>query len=224
MPDAYSQLLDWRRAETTTRGLAKLPPDFYALSRRYLDETRATFESELRSNPSSRKGELARQTYQRAHQLARDIVEARIRKLLDLAFQAALGGSRDLPNALPEDRALFDRFLADVRAHRASVAPYLDPGGAPMSEASAPPVTGPPAAPASTPPVAPRAAPPPEPAPSGAVYVRILKDGRPIALGHETLEIHKEDVLSVGEETARLLVSAGLAERLQTGPARPSVT
>ena len=225
MPDPYTQLLEWRRVETTTRGLAKLPADFYDYTRRYLAETRTTFESELRSNPSSRKGELARQTYQRAHQLARDIVEARTRKLLELAFQAALGGARDVPNALPEDRALFDRFLESVRVHRSAVAPYLEAivpvPAEPVVPGGTPPI---PSAPTSAPVslAAPVARAPGGPSESGPTptYVRILKDSRPIAVGNETLELRREDVLSVTEETARLLVSTGVAERLRTGPPR----
>ncbi len=213
MPDPYSQLLEWRRAETSARGLAKLPKEFYEANRRYLAETRATFEAELRENPSSRKGELARQTYSRAHQLARDIIEARMRKLLDLSFQAAVGGSRDVPNALGEERALFDRMVDTLRVHRKDVAPYLDPLG-----------VGPSAAAPETPAMAPRVA-LPEPAPvreparpaGTAVFVRILHDGRPIALGKETIEIRKEDVISVPEETAKLLVGSGLAQRIHAG-------
>lgn len=231
MPDPYTQLLEWRRAETTARALAKLPPDFYAIVRQYLAETRTTFEAELRSNPSSRKGELARQTYQRAYQLARDVVEARTRKLLDLAFQAALGGSRDVPGALAEDRALFDRILETLRSHRAGVAPYLEPLVLAPADVPAP-APAPPAGTArSGPPVpsplpAPAAATRPDVPASGPAlaYVRILRDARPIALGSETIELRKEDVLSVGEETAKLLVSAGVAERVGAGAARAPVT
>jgi DNA replication initiation complex subunit (GINS family) len=217
MVDPYTQLLEWRRAETSTRGLSKLPKEFYEANRRYLSETRATFEAELRENPSSRKGELARQTFARAQQLARDIIEARMRKLLDLAFQAAVGGAKDLPNALSEERTLFDGLVDALRIHRKTVAPYLEPfGSAPI--AALPEVA------ASTPPRVRPAALPEPPRPAGlAVYVRILQDGRPIALGKETLEIRKEDVLSVPEETAKLLVGAGLAQRIRTGEPR-SVT
>jgi DNA replication initiation complex subunit (GINS family) len=221
MPDPYTQLLEWRRAETTSRGLAKLPKEFYEANRRYLADTRATFEAELRENPSSRKGELARQTFARAHQLARDIIEARMRKLLDLAFQAAVGGSKELPNALAEERTLFDTVVETLRSHRKGVAPYLEPlaSGPTLALAGDAP---PPASPKSP---SPEPAPSPEPVrPAGvAVYVRILQDARPMALGKETLEIRKEDVLSVPEETAKLLVNAGLAQRIQSGEFR-SVT
>jgi DNA replication initiation complex subunit (GINS family) len=221
MPDPYSQLLEWRRAETSGRGLAKLPKEFYESSRRYLAETRATFESELRENPSSRKGELARQTYQRAHQIARDIIEARMTKILSQSFQAAVGGARELPNALAEERALFDALLENLSHHRRGVAPYLDPVGS-----STP---GPVPQPAPVAELSETPGPAPDPGPVGsrgrspppASYVRILKDGRPMAIGNETLEIRKEDVLSLSEETARLLIAAGVAERIRPGDSRP---
>lgn len=211
MPDPYSQLLEWRRSETAGRGLAKLPKEFYESTRRYLADTRAIFEAELREDPSSRKGEVARQTYQRAQATARDLVEARMTKVLSQAFQAAVGGSRDLPNALGEERELFDTLVAALHDHRAQVAPYLETGSAkPTSRADPAPTSGPPADP--TPAGTPGA---------GLTYVRILKDHRPMAVGAETLELRREDVLSLSEETARILVSAGIAERLKTGPARP---
>jgi DNA replication initiation complex subunit (GINS family) len=220
MADPYSQLLEWRRSEGAGRGLAKLPKEFYETTRRYLAETRATFEAELRENPSSKKGELARQTYQRAHQISRDIVEARMTKILSQAFQATVGGTREIPNALAEERTLFDALLAQLRSHRQAVAPFLEPLGLapePISTPSsgAPTASRPTSAPAA--PAAPPAAPVRDHPPP--VDVRVLKDGRPIALGQESLEIRKEDVLSVPEETAQLLVAAGLAERL--APARP---
>ena len=216
MPDPYSLLLEWRRSETSGRGLAKLPKEFYDSTRKYLAETRATFEAELRENPSSRKGELARQTYQRAHQVARDLVEARMTKVLSQAFQAAVGGTRELPNALGEERELFDRLFQQLREHRLGVAPFLEPFGPGPVAAGGGEV--PPA-------IVPLRSPDrlsAEELPKTA-YVRVLKDGRPLAVGGETVEIRKEDVLSLPEETARLLVSAGIAERIRTTE-RPPVT
>jgi DNA replication initiation complex subunit (GINS family) len=216
MPDHYTQLLEWRRAESTARGLAKLPAEFFSNTQLYLAEVRKSYEAELRENPSGRKGELSRQTYQRASQVARDIVEGRVTKILSVAFQASAGGSRDLPNALAEERRLFDQLLDLLQTHRRTVAPYLD------ANAPAPPLSRPAAPPG-------QAAEPKMPPPSvessprlsarPSTYVRILADGRPIATGTETIDLRKEDVVTLPPEIAKLLVDGHLAEPIT--PERP---
>jgi DNA replication initiation complex subunit (GINS family) len=204
MPDHYSQLLDWRRAEGAARGLAKLPHDFVPATQAYLAEARRVFESELRENPSGKKGELARQTFQRGSQLARDIVEARMTKLLSLAFQASVGGNHDVPNALPEERHLFDTVVEQLRSHRRTIAPYLEPT---------------PSAPSSPKPAAAPAAPPSERTPTrplpAVTVVRVLKDSRPVEVGGETLQLHKEDIVSLPPETAKILIEAKVAEKVE---------
>ncbi|HTT35369.1 MAG TPA: hypothetical protein VMH78_05825 [Thermoplasmata archaeon] len=210
MPDQYTLLLEWRRLEGATRGLAKLPFDFIPSTQAYLAESRRVFEAELRENPSGKKGEVARQTFQRASQIARDIVEARMTKILSQAFQASVGGSRDLANALPEERTLFDDLAEALRGHRHAVAPYLDPV-APAPGAARP-------APAPAEPA--RAGPPAGPRRDGAtsVLVRVLKDGRPVDIGGETIDLRKEDLLTVPPEVARILVEGKVAERIERGP------
>ncbi len=233
MPDHFSMLLEWRRNEAATRGLGKLPHDFYPATVDYLAEVRRSYEADLRENPSGRKGDMSRQTYQRASQVARDIVEGRTQKLLAAAFQASIGGSRDLPNALGEERAVYDRLLATLLEHRRRTSPYLETAGAGSGSApTAAPAPSPaggavPPAPAGPPTTAakvvPPAAvvPPPAPAPTSSpmTYVRVLRDGRPIEVGAETIDLRAEDVLSLPEETARLLVTAHVAE-----PVRPAAT
>jgi DNA replication initiation complex subunit (GINS family) len=191
--------------ETTSRGLAKLPHDFYGATRAYLAEARTTFERELRENPAGRKGDLARQTYHRASQIARDVVESRMTKILSFSFQSAVGGSRDVANLLPEEKSLFEEVTRLLGGHRAAVAPFLE-------------VTVPVSAPAGAPArAAPAPLPPAEPKPTAAapmVFVRILKDQRPIDTGSETLDLRKDDVLSLPERTAQILIHAHLAERV----------
>jgi DNA replication initiation complex subunit (GINS family) len=219
MPDHYSQLLEWRRLEGSVRGLAKLPVDFYTVTQAYLADQRRVYESELRENPSSRKGELARQTFQRATQVARDIVEARMTKLLSAAFNATAGGSREIANALPEERQLFEGLVRLLKEHRQVAAPFLEPS------ASTPTSPEPPERP-TRPPV--EASPPRVEAPQAAVapamvYVKVTRDGRPVETGGETIDLRKEDVLTLPEETAEILVRSKLAERL--GPdERRSIT
>ncbi|MCI4349590.1 MAG: hypothetical protein L3J93_05180, partial [Thermoplasmata archaeon] len=178
----------------------------------YADEDpqiHSTFEAELRENPSSRKGELARQTFHRASQVARDVIEARMTKILSQAFQASIGGTKEIANALPEERTLFDDVVGVLRTHRGSVAPFLEP-------------TGPaPAAPHRTPSAAPvrvdhPSTPPPKvAAPAGSMVVRILKESPPVEIGAETIALGKEDLLSLPEAVARILIDGKIAEAIR---------
>jgi DNA replication initiation complex subunit (GINS family) len=220
MADHFTQLLEWRRSELAVRGLAKIPPEFYSATSTYLAELRRSYESELRENPSGRKGEISRQTYQRAIQVARDIVEGRAQKVLNTAFQASIGGSRDLVNALSEERKMFDQVLEALLDFRRTSAAYIEPSSGP----SPPPVArspepAPPSAP--VPPArGPAVAPTARSRPS-FVYVRVLKDSRPVEVGSETVDLRADDVLSLPPETARLLVDAKVVEQLESSPTRP---
>ncbi len=236
MPDHFSMLLEWRRNEAATRGLGKLPHDFYPLTVDYLADVRRSYESDLRENPSGRKGDLSRQTYQRASQVARDIVEARTQKILTAAFQASIGGSRDLPNALTEERAVYDQVMGTLLAHRRTTSPYLETTASPAPPAAPEPhparagITAIPPPPAAAP--APSPGPPTPAAASGrppphvpsVTYVRIVRDGRPIEVGAETVDLRADDVLSLPEETARLLVSAKVAEPIRPAGSGAPVT
>jgi DNA replication initiation complex subunit (GINS family) len=222
MPDHYSQLLEWRRNEAAVRGLAKLPHDFYRTTTLYLHEVRRSYEIDLRENPSGRKGEISRQTYQRASQIARDIVEARTQKILAAAFQASVGGAPDLPNSLAEERTMFDSILGTLAEHRRTAAPYLEPlAAAPVPAPSAPAPPSPRAESGSKPPGPPahasRAARPSAP----LTYVRVLKSGRPLEVGAETIDIREDDIVSLPADAAKLLVDAKVAEPVATGPSRP---
>jgi len=220
MPDHFTQLLEWRRNELAVRGLAKLPSEFYSSTTSYLGELRRSYEAELRENPSGRKGEIARQTYQRAIQVARDIVEGRAQKVLNAAFHASIGGSRDLTNALPEEREMFERLLTVLLDFRRASSAYIEPTpGAPASATPrAPEVAPPPAAPPSA---APPAAVPVARSRAPLVYVRVLKDSRPIEVGNETVNLKADDILSLPAETARLLVEAKVAEPVESSSVRP---
>jgi len=221
MADLFSQLLEWRRAEANARVLAKIGPEFYSGTTRYLAELRRSYEADLRENPSGRKGEISRQTYLRASQVARDILEARAQKLLSAAFQASVGGPRDLPNSLAEERALFDQLLNALLEFRRTSAPYLEPPPAVASGPTSP--TAPSAGAPPTPsPSSPRPRPVAGPAPPAAspslTYVRIVRTTRPLQLGSETVDLREDDVLSLPVEAGRLLVDAKVAEPLTTVP------
>jgi DNA replication initiation complex subunit (GINS family) len=225
MPDQFTLLLEWRRNEAAGRGLAKLPPDYYTGTSGYLGELRRSYEADLRENPSSRKGEISRQTYQRASQVARDILEGRVQKILSLAFQASIGGARELPNALPEERRIFDELLRTLLEFRRSAAPFLEPMAA-VTAAGTPPATAPTAAPAATKAPEPEALRSPKPvAPRGTsplAYVRIVAEGHTVEVGADTLDLRIDDIVSLPPATARLLVETKVAEPVTV--ARPSGT
>jgi DNA replication initiation complex subunit (GINS family) len=211
MPDQFTLLLEWRRNEAASRGLAKLPPDFYRATSGYLAELRRSYESDLRENPSSRKGEISRQTYQRASQVARDVLEGRIQKVLSLSFQASIGGARELPNALSEERRVFDDLLGTLLEFRGTAAPFLEPMAPAASSAPPPPA---PAAP-------PSGAVPDRPAPPSPVgstgplaYVRILSDGHTVEVGADTLDLRADDVVSLPAATSKLLIETKVAESI----------
>ena len=224
MDDPYARLLELRRNEAAVRGLAKLPRDFYPATAAYLEETRRAFESELRENPSSRRGEISRQTFQRASQAARDLIEARVSKVIGAAFQASVGGARDLPNALSEERELFERVVQSLIGFRRASAPFLEPGGpSPASSATPRPETSgssrSPSASATPAELSPRG--PPTSSSSRLAYVRVLQESRPIRVGNDTVDLRKEDILSVPVEVADLLVKGKLAETLRPGGPGP---
>lgn len=217
MVDFYTKLLELRRAEGASRGLAKIPPDFYVQARAYLAEVRRVFETELRENPSGKKGEVARQTHARAIQLARDLAEARTTKIISGAFQSAVGGARDLANALPEERVLFDRLVETMKEFRLSATPYLE--GAAGAPASAPPAA--PAAGGLTSAAHPAsgAGVPAARATGGRtalpVLIHVLKGSPPVEMGGETVELRAEDVLTVSSDLARILIEGKVAERIE---------
>ncbi len=225
MPDTFTLLLEWRRNEAAARSLAKLPPDYYPSTAQYLAQLRRSYESDLRENPSSRKGEISRQTYQRASQVARDVLEGRMQKVLSLAFQASIGGARELPNALAEEQAMFDQLLATFLSVRRSAAPYLEPGGA-LPATPTPPTASAPAA-SVRPPTAPAGSaasetPPPAGSASDALaYVRVVKDSRPLEVGSETVDLRRDDILSIATESARILVAGKVAEPVTARPLGP---
>jgi DNA replication initiation complex subunit (GINS family) len=225
MPDQFTLLLEWRRNEAAVRGLSKLPHDFYHTTESYLSNVRRSYEVDLRENPSGRKGEISRQTYQRASQVARDIVEGRVQKIITAAFQASIGGGREVPNALPEERAMFDQLLRILVEHRRTAAPYIEPtSAAGPSGTTLPPSSSPPPAESprtSPPPAAQPGSPPSRPSRTtpGLTYVRIVKDGRPIEVGSETIDLRADDIVSLPPETAKLLIDAQIAEAVT--PALP---
>lgn len=229
-PDYYNKLLEQRRQEYSSKGLSKLPPEFLTATADYLAWMRDVLEQEVRENPTSRKVELTRLTYQRAVASARDVLEARLAKIAQLAAQHTnLGG--DPSNLLPEERALYDGLMRELASFRRTQAPFLEaststPSTAPPSSATAPSAR---TAPAGPPPSANAASTVPSPAPGASataggakpapppppVVVRILQDIPPLVLSKdESVELFREDLATLPASKADVLVHARKAERI----------
>jgi DNA replication initiation complex subunit (GINS family) len=230
-PDYYNKLLEQRRQEYASKGLSKLPPEFLGATQAYLAWMREVLEQEIRENPTSRKVELTRVTYQRAVASARDVLEARLSKIAQLAAtHANLGG--DPSNLLPEERALYDSIMKELAAFRRTQAPFLEASAspAPASASSAvpssrPPSTppSPPAAPAPARPPAVQAAAPAVPAtatpPPPPAVVRVLQDLPNLVLAKdETVDLFREDLLTLPPAKADVLVHGKRAERVDARP------
>lgn len=222
--DQYNKLLEQRRAEASSRALAKISLDFYETTSAYLMDLRGRLTLEIRENPTSRKVELTRQVYQRAVTHARDVVDFRLAKIAARAAQQATVGGEP-PAMLPIERALFDALVKSLAECRGRLTPFLDaklpvPSATPATPENAP-GAGPPPPPnvPSPPPVLSGT---PGSAASPMVTVRILRDGPPIEVARgDAVELRKEDVLTLPEGTAELLIRGKAAEKIE-GPARSS--
>jgi DNA replication initiation complex subunit (GINS family) len=198
--DYYPRLLEQRRAEAATRGMAKMPPDFYSATQAFLSQLHQMLEKELKENPTSKKVEFIRSQYQRARAHARDVMDWRMGKIAALAVQAVAVGAEP-ENILPEERALFDGLVRELGGFRNRTNPFLE----------AMPVPQPPQAPEHPAKHGSAKGEPPAKAPphskSSQVVVRILTDGLPFVFGDgDTLELRKEDVAALPERVARILV------------------
>ena len=117
---------------------------------------------------------------------------------------------------------MFDELLDSLLKHRRTAAAYLEPMtvAAVPTSGPAPPPASPVGSAAPTPPPAAPVAAPAARSTGPLTYVRILKDGRPIEVGKETIDLRADDVLSLPADTAKLLVEAKVAELIAPGPAR----
>ncbi len=115
---------------------------------------------------------------------------------------------------------MFDQLLGVLLEFRRTSSPYLEPSAGPAvtvaTRPSEPPATPVPSAPTRSPAAAPatRARP-------SLVYVRVLKDSRPVEVGSETIQLKADDILSLPPETARLLVDAKAVEPVESSSVRP---
>ena len=123
---------------------------------------------------------------------------------------------------------MFDQLLTTFLTLRRTAAPYLEtgvpasPAAGPSSPTAPVPARAPPtAAPRPVPPAAGSA--PARPLAGPLTYVRVVKDGRPIEVGSETVDLRTDDILSLPPESAKILVDGKVAEAIIARPLGPRV-
>ena len=228
--DYHNRLLRLRREEMQSRAPVALPPDFYEATRRFLGDLDALLAEELRRDPTSARSEMTRQTRAGVLSAVSALLEWRLEKIGRRSVHAAFQ-SEDWTNLLPEERALAEQLREQIASFAARFAPFLSP----VPTTPSPPAGAPPAPSLKEPVLPPRtgaasdgtASVPPSPPgreePSDLAVVRVLKDGAPVMAGPEdAVDLHAEDLITLPEAKAELLVRSGLAERIEPPRTRPT--
>lgn len=228
MVDAYSRLMEVRRAEQSSRGLARLPPDFFESVQREVATLTVSIRDEMARNTLSPKVDMLTRSLRNIQATSRDIVAARTAKILREVAASLDGAGATLnvaepTNLLPSERATWTAILAEATRYQGmcSASPPLSPPPqAPLQPAPSPspsPSSGPvPSAPLS------QVQPTPAPAVKPTRRIRVTKDCPPIDMGHRTLELGVGDEAEVPEDVAAILVQKSMATYISViAPALP---
>lgn len=117
--DLLGRLLQIRRAESESKTLAKVPPDFFASSVAGLQELYQTLERAVATNPTSAETEAARTAFQRARTTYLELVEWRTAKIMGMAVQVQPGlmSDQSATRLTAEERALYDQLTGQIREY-----------------------------------------------------------------------------------------------------------
>lgn len=195
--DYYQKLLQQRRDEKSSPyRLARAPSDFYGATHAFIDELRELLEKELRESPLSEKMDLLRSRYQKSVAHAAEIVELRMGKIATLATQVALTGI-EMENLLPEEKGLFEEILRSLRDFKERETPTTAPKKTPATAVASAKTTQADA--------------------GGTMVVRIVAEGQGLPLEtYSDTVIHKEEILTLPEREARLLIDSRRAIPIDT--------
>ncbi|MCA1814712.1 MAG: hypothetical protein LC624_12335 [Halobacteriales archaeon] len=233
-PLAYENLRKRQQLERSSPKLTRFEPGFYRDLELYLRSLAEDHQREHASNPGGPKATLLGDELQNTRRLAEDLYEHRERKVVTGALAAARGGSTDIGPMLKEEQELYEALVQLLREtkrrvlHRpgAPAPPYpslvprpsLRPQPGPetlSSEAMAhePRLDGPAAAPPAT-----ALPPPPEPSMT-RLLVRVLEDvGSFAASDLRIYHLSREQLVSLPEDAARVLILRGKAVEVAAAP------
>jgi DNA replication initiation complex subunit (GINS family) len=203
-PLTYENLRKRQQLERTSPKLTRLEPAFYRDLELYLRALGEDHQREHAANPASPKATLLGDELQSTRRLAEDLYEHRERKVVSGALAAARGGTADIGPMLKEEQELYEALVQLLRDTKRRV---LHRPGAP------------PPAPRAQPEAKPEApAPAPEP-PMGRLLVRVLEDvGSFAASDLRIYHLAKEQLVSLPEDAARVLILRGKAVEVAATP------
>lgn len=110
--------IQWMERVQTPSQISKLPEDFYPKMRRYLAELKKT---------SAKSPEKMRE-YEKSRQVIRDIINARLKKIVSLATANFGQTEQILKNLTREERLIYERLRKLIHNWKAQILEYEERG------------------------------------------------------------------------------------------------
>ena len=199
----FERITQVYREESGKKQLVEVEPDFYDAANEYLQRLEKEAGKAAGENPTSPKTQLLQDEFRKAKKRIEQIYQYRERKIALLAQSKASGVEAELKGITTQEAALFERLVAVLGDSRKLVF-----GG---GQTSAKPPESAPAQEAKAEPEAATQLPKHLPQQRKTVTVYITEDVPPFAGIDVTYRLAKEDVVSMPEEYANVLVKRGKA-------------
>ncbi|MFQ5838592.1 MAG: hypothetical protein ACE5HJ_07395 [Thermoplasmata archaeon] len=194
------RILQVYREESQKKALTPLERDFWERVQKYVASLEDDLSKESSHDPNSAKAALLRDELRKVLKRRDQIYQYRERKMLLLASSAASGASVDTTPLTPEEEESFEAMLEVLeRGRLRALAMEVEESRKGQGEAEE---------------VEEKEEAPKEAAPD-QVLVRVLEDIPPFLGLDVTYRLKKEDVVTLPEEVAQVLISKGKAERIR---------
>lgn len=203
------RILQVYREESRRKGLTPLEPDFWERIQAYVAGLERDLTEESQRDPNSAKAALLRDELKKVLKRREQILQYRERKIALMACSTAAGAEADTSVLTPLEARTFREFMEVLETSRQrafgeesppeeegegveeEAAPVAEDGPSPAEEGEAATAAG------------------------NRALVRVLEDVPPFTGLDVTYRLRKEDVISLPEDVARVLLEKGKAERVQ---------
>lgn len=203
------RILQVYREESRRKGLTSLEADFWERVRAHVQGLEADLNRESARDPNSAKAALLRDELKKVLRRREQIWQYRERKMALMACSAAAGAPADTSPLTPVEVQTFQAIMGVLEGGRRQAFGEEETLAEPEEAASEEPeVPTEPEAAGETPGT------PRKPAPA-LTLVRVLEDLPPFMGVDVTHRLKKEDVVSLPDEVAKVLLEKGKAERIR---------